>query len=130
MGLVSSDNPAGMNRRRYLSRLSFGRFRLRESDLLRKGAEYRRFSSQCLQLTSSEFHRWIKSLQSGEKIMEAVELGKKSNLRSFGPYHQESIGGSFGLNGYDISYRNSPTSQNTYEFDRSILMEHDLVRDA
>src|SRR5271157_4495824 len=90
----------------------------------------RRFSSQCLQLTSSEFHGRIKSLQSGEKIMEAVELGQKSNLRAFGPYHQESIGGSFGLNGYDLSYGNSPTSQNTYELDRFILMEHDLVRYA
>ncbi len=62
--------------------------------------------------------------------MEAVELGEKSNLRAFGPYHQESGGSPFGLNGYDLPYGNSPTSQNTCEFDRLILMEHDRVRYA
>jgi hypothetical protein len=86
--------------------------------------------SQSLELTPSEFNRWIQNLQSGEKVVEAVELGEKSNLRGFGPYHQESICRSFRLYGYDLSYRNSPTSQNAYELDRFVLMEHDLVRYA
>ena len=62
------------------------------------------------QLTSSEFHRWVESLESGQKIVEAVELGKESDLRSLGPYHQESIGGSFGPNGYNVAGRNVAAS--------------------
>ena len=53
--------------------------------------------------------------------MEAVELGKESDLRSLGPYHQESIGGSFGPNGYNVAGRNAAASQNTDEFNRSVL---------
>lgn len=77
------------------------------------------------QLTSSEFHRWIQGLESGQKIVEAVEPGKKSDLRSLGPYHQESVGGSFGPNGYNVTGRNAAASQHTDEFNRSVLVQHD-----
>ena len=66
----------------------------------------------------------------GQKIVEAVELGKESDLRSLGPYHQESIGGSFGPNGYNVAGRNAAASQNTDEFNRSVLFYHDLVGQA